>query len=86
MEWAEALNVLGFDIWLHTQNVTYGKLRPCVASPVKRSGIFDVSNIDVHATLVQIVQGQRLILLSSDMHRCCTILVLDVEISHGSFD
>ena len=49
------------------------------------SALLVISDVDIHASLKQIVNTERLVLLSSYVHHCRPVLVFDVDISSRLF-
>ena len=84
MEWSKPEDVLGFKIWVHAQDIVEGHLRSGEASPVQWSAVLQVFDVDVHASLVQVVDAKWLVLLGGNVH-CSTALISDIQVSSSLF-
>lgn len=78
MQWSQASDVLGLEVWPQAQNVYQGHLRTFEASPMKWCALLLILDVDVHSSLSEIVNAHRLVLLGSDMHNTSAELVPDI--------
>ena len=77
--------VFSLQIWFQTQNIVECHLRSCETCPMKRSAVLSISDININPLLMQVVNTQWLILLSSNVHCSWAKAVLEMHVSLGTF-